>query len=173
MSILDFLKKDKTTPEPAGEGVALSQQAKGLAEKEKKEVQKLKSAEEKSAEKVKVEKAKKAKITEEKKEPILKKKNMKREIGIGYTILKVPHISEKATDLLEKNQYIFNVSQTANKQEIKQAIKEIYNVDVVWVNVINIPRRKRRVGKTMGWKQGYRKAIVKIKEGQKIELLPR
>ena len=41
------------------------------------------------------------------------------------------------------------------------------------VNVINIPRRKRRVGKTMGWKQGYRKAIVKIAKGQKIELLPR
>ena len=43
----------------------------------------------------------------------------------------------------------------------------------MWANVINIPRRKRRIGRTMGWKQGYRKAIVKIKEGQKIELLPR
>ena len=111
------------------------------------------------------------------KKPIAEKEKAKAKAKvkqrIGYKVLKVPHISEKATDLVEKNQYVFNVSTGANKQEIKQAVKEIYGVDVVSVNVINIPRRKRRVGKTMGWKQGYRKAIVKIKQGQKIELLPR
>ena len=170
MSIFDFLKKDKEREEKVEE------------KKEVKEVKKEKIAEEKPAKPVKVEKAEKPKKAEKAEKPvpaekekktILKKKKPSKEIGIGYKILKVPHISEKATDLVEKNQYVFNVSQTANKQEIKQAVKEIYNVDVVWVNVINIPRRKRRVGKTMGWKQGYRKAIVKIQEGQKIELLPR
>lgn len=168
MSILDFLKKDKEGEEKKVE-----------AEKEVKEVKKEKSAEEKSAklvEKEKPEEPEKAEKLVEKepeKKPIFKKKKTGIVAQMGYKVLKVPHISEKATDLVEKNQYIFNVAQTANKQEIRQAIKEIYGVDVVWVNVINIPRRKRRVGKTMGWKQGYRKAIVKIKEGQKIELLPR
>lgn len=94
-------------------------------------------------------------------------------LGLSARILKTPHISEKASDLVKKNQYVFNIYQKANKTEVKRAIEDLYGVEVLGVRVINIPRKKRRVGKAQGWKEGYKKAIVKIKEGQKIEVLPR
>ena len=88
-------------------------------------------------------------------------------------ILVSPHITEKATALTEENKYVFKVFQKANKIEIKKAIEDLYGVDVIGVNVINVPRRQRRLGRQMGWRKGYKKAIVKIKKGQKIEILPR
>ena len=89
------------------------------------------------------------------------------------TILKRPHVAEKATDLMEKNQYVFEVYPRANKTEIKKAVEGLYGVKVLGVRIINIPRKKIRVGKTMGFKGGCKKAIVRIKEGQKIEVLSR
>jgi len=94
-------------------------------------------------------------------------------IGQGYRILKSPHVTEKATDLVEKNQYVFRVFPEANKIEMKKAIEDTYGVDVVSVRMINVPAKKRRLGKTKGVKAGYKKAIVRVKEGQKIEVLPR
>lgn len=91
----------------------------------------------------------------------------------AWRILRTAHITEKATDLSGKDQYIFNVYKSANKNEVKKAVESIYGVDVVCVNMINIPPKTRRVGKNFGKKPGYRKAIVSIKEGQKIELMPR
>jgi large subunit ribosomal protein L23 len=88
-------------------------------------------------------------------------------------ILKAPQITEKATLLAKKNQYVFKVWPRANKTEIKKAIKELYGVDVISVKIIRVPAKRRRLGGIRGWKKGYKKAIVKIKEGQKIELLPR
>ncbi len=89
----------------------------------------------------------------------------------SYQIVKEPHISEKSTYLAEKNQYVFKVLEGYNKKEIKNAVEGIYGVDVLSVNLVNIPAKKRRLGKTQGFKKGYKKAIVKIKEGQKIEIL--
>jgi len=91
----------------------------------------------------------------------------------AYKILKTPHVAEKATDLVKKNQYVFKVYPKANKIEIKRAIEELYGVNVVSVKIINIPPKRRRLGKVKGWRAGYKKAIVRIKEGQKIEVLPR
>lgn len=93
--------------------------------------------------------------------------------GIAYKVLRRPHITEKATDLAGQNQYIFEVFRGVNKIEVKKAIEDVYGVDVMGVKIVNIPKKKRRLGKTEGWRQGYKKAIVKIKEGQKIEVLPR
>lgn len=93
--------------------------------------------------------------------------------GTTYRILKMPQVTEKATDLVKKNQYIFKVWPEANKIEIKNAIKDIYSVDVLSVKIIKVPAKKRRLGKISGLRKGYKKAIVKIKEGQKIEVLPR
>ena len=90
-----------------------------------------------------------------------------------YRILKAPHITEKATDLAKMNQYVFKVYPKTNKTEIKKAIEELYNVDVLDIKIINIPRKQRKVGKTSGWKKGYKKAIIKIEKGQKIEVMPR
>lgn len=104
-------------------------------------------------------------------EPKMKIKKMTR--GDQRWILKGPHVTEKATDLSEKNKYIFKVYSRANKTEIKKAVRDIYGVDVLSVRIINIPARKKRLGRREGWQAGYKKAIVKTKEGQKIEILPR
>ncbi|HDL74846.1 MAG TPA: 50S ribosomal protein L23 [bacterium] len=103
-----------------------------------------------------------------------KKESKQKSIGdIPHKVLKNPHITEKATDLTEKNQYTFKIWPRANKIEVKKAIKDLYKVDVTAVKIINIPSKRKRFGKTMGLKKGYKKAIIKIKKGQKIEVLPR
>ncbi len=91
----------------------------------------------------------------------------------AYRVLKSPVITEKATDLAEKNQYVFKVSSLANKTEVKKAVQNVYGVNVLSVKIINLPKKARIVGRKKGWKKGYKKAIVKIKKGQKIEVLPR
>jgi ribosomal protein L23 len=96
-----------------------------------------------------------------------------RKSGEAHWILKAPHVTEKATSLTDKNQYIFKVSPRANKTEIKKTVRGIFGVDVVSVNIINVPEKERRLGRTKGFRKGYKKAIVRIKEGQKIEVLPR
>ena len=88
-------------------------------------------------------------------------------------ILKAPLVTEKATELTKRNQYVFKVFPKANKLQIKRAIEELYNVNVLDVKIIKVPRKKRQIGRMRGWRKGYKKAIVKIKEGQKIEVLPR
>jgi len=94
-------------------------------------------------------------------------------IGEAYRILKTPQVTEKATDLVKKNQYVFKVYSRANKNEVKKAIESVYGVDVISVRIINVPAKRRRLGRQRGWRKGYKKAIVKIKTGQKIEVLPR
>ena len=93
--------------------------------------------------------------------------------GQAYGVLKRPHVTEKATDSTLKDQYIFEVFSGSNKNQVKKAIEDIYGVDVVSVNIVNIPRKRKRLGRIEGWSGGYKKAIVRIKEGQKIEVLPR
>jgi large subunit ribosomal protein L23 len=100
--------------------------------------------------------------------------SVKAQIGKGkfsYEAIKKPHISEKATYLSEKDQYIFEISPNYNKNEIKKSVEGIYGVDVLSVNVIKIPAKKRRLGRTEGFRKAYKKAVVTIKNGQKIEIL--
>ncbi len=94
-------------------------------------------------------------------------------IETAWKVISVPHITEKATDLTANNQYIFRVFKSANKAEIKKAIEDIYGVEVEGVRIINVRPKKRRLGKIEGQRKGYKKAIVKIKKGQEIEVLPR
>lgn len=125
-----------------------------------------------------VEKEEDKKSVKETKEPkkkvvkTLKKKKKKIDPRTVF-VLRYPHITEKATDLIKKNQYTFKVSLNSNKTEIKKEVEQLYNVDVLSVKIIKVPKKRRRVGKTSGWSRGYKKAIVKIKEGQKIEELIR
>lgn len=91
--------------------------------------------------------------------------------SFAFEAIKQPHISEKASDLSGKDQYIFEVSPNYNKNEIRNAVEGLYGVNVLSVNVIKIPSKKRRLGKTEGFRKAYKKAIVKIKNGQKIEIL--
>jgi len=83
-----------------------------------------------------------------------------------------PHITEKATDLAAKNQYVFVVAQRANKGDIKRSVEKMYGVNVRLVRIVNVHSKKMRLGRIQGLKSGYKKAVVKVKEGQKIEILP-
>lgn len=103
--------------------------------------------------------------------PVVQPIKTKRTVNFSYDAVREPHISEKATNLADKNQYIFKVSENFNKKEIKKAVEGVYGVDVLSVNVIKIPAKKRRIGRIQGHKKSYIKAVVKIKEGQKIEIL--
>lgn len=100
-------------------------------------------------------------------------KPRRKETGVAPLVLKSVHITEKATDLTRKNQYVFKVFPDSSKQEIKRAVEEVYGVGVLKVRPIRVKRKQRRLGRTFGWRKGYKKAIVTLREGQKIEILPR
>jgi len=101
------------------------------------------------------------------------KKTNKVKTDIPFKVLESPHVTEKASILSEANKYVFKVSERSNKIEIKKAVEELYGVKVVDVNIIKIHRKKKRIGRNFGWKAGHKKAIVEIKKGQKIEIMPR
>ena len=85
-------------------------------------------------------------------------------------IIKYPLITDKATRLLENNQYSFIVNPSSDKITIKAAIEYLFNVKVIKVNTCRLPRKKKRVGKYIGWKPQYKKAIVSLAEGDVINL---
>lgn len=87
-------------------------------------------------------------------------------------LLKEPHISEKATFLSENGKYVFKVYKNANKSEIKKAVSGLYGVAVKEVNIINIKTKVRMLRGRKGEKSGYKKAIVTLEKGHKIEILP-
>ena len=87
-----------------------------------------------------------------------------------YDIVKEPIITEKSMQLKETfNKYTFKVSKTANKIEIKNAIEALFNVKVLSVNTINVAPKTKRVGKYEGKTSAYKKAIVKLADGNKID----
>ena len=87
------------------------------------------------------------------------------------TLIKKPWITEKSTRLTSSRQYIFMVKSSATKLEVKKAIHALYNVDPIAVNIMNRAGKVKRSGRGIkGRTQGYRKAVVTIKEGQKIDL---
>ena len=85
-------------------------------------------------------------------------------------IIKYPIITDKATRILENNQYSFIVDRCSNKTTIKSTIEYLFNVKVIKVNTCRLPRKKKRVGKYIGWKPQYKKAIVRLAEGDVINL---
>jgi large subunit ribosomal protein L23 len=87
-------------------------------------------------------------------------------------IIRRPLINEKATRLLEDNQYTFDVMPDANKTEIKAAIETLFSVKVKGVNTHTPPAKARRVGKFAGKRAQYKRAIVTLVEGDKITLFP-
>lgn len=85
-------------------------------------------------------------------------------------IVKYPIITDKATRLLELNQYSFAIDNKATKLDIKAAIEYLFQVKVVSVNTFNPPQKKRRVGRFVGMKPRNKKAIVTLAEGNSINL---
>jgi len=85
-------------------------------------------------------------------------------------LVKHPWITDKSADASALGKYAFRVDPKATKPEIRKAIKEIYKVDVVAVNIINRPPKMKLFRGVAGARGAYKKAIVTLKEGQKIDL---
>ncbi len=135
---------------------------------------------EKKVEKVPMAKPLRILDTEGAKEPekeISSRKIVNKKTFQVYQVIKEPHITEKATFLTEQDKYIFKIFSKANKIETKKAIESLYGVKVKKVSIIHLPSKRRRLGQSQGWrhglKKGFKKAIVTLKKGEKIELLPR
>lgn len=99
-----------------------------------------------------------------------------KEAQVGFSksasvVLLKPHITEKTSYLTERGVYSFRVSPRATKQILRRAVEELYRVNVEKVGIIHIPSRKRRLGRTIGRRPGYKKAIITLKKGQKIEFV--
>jgi large subunit ribosomal protein L23 len=83
-----------------------------------------------------------------------------------------PIVTEKATRLLENNQYTFEVPMHATKPEIKAAIEMLFEVKVIGISTLTKPPKKRRVGRFVGFKPRYKRAIVRLADDDKIVLFP-
>ncbi|NLA58634.1 MAG: 50S ribosomal protein L23 [Firmicutes bacterium] len=86
------------------------------------------------------------------------------------SIIRRPIISERTMDLLAENKYTFEVDLKATKPQIREAIEQIFNVEVEKVNTMRVRGKKRRMGRNEGKRPDWKKAIVTLKEGQRIEL---
>jgi len=84
-------------------------------------------------------------------------------------LIKYPIITDKATRLLELNQYTFATDIKANKEQIKAAIEYLFQVKVVAVNTYHAPVKKRRIGKFIGHKPKYKRAIITLQAGSSID----
>ena len=83
-----------------------------------------------------------------------------------------PLITEKATKALELNQYTFEVDHRAAKPDIKAAVEKMFDVKVVGISTMNPPRRTRRIGRFAGKRAQVKKAVVRLAEGNSIQLFP-
>jgi len=87
-------------------------------------------------------------------------------------VIRRPLITEKATRALEMNQYTFEVDHRAAKPDIKAAVESLFDVKVVGVSTMNPPRRSRRVGRFAGKRAQVKKAVVRLADGNAIQLFP-
>ena len=84
-------------------------------------------------------------------------------------MLKRPLITEKSTELQTRNKYAFEIAAGANKPMIKEAVEKAFSVKVTGVNVVTMPSKTRRVGRRQILTRPWKKAIVTLQEGDKIE----
>ena len=89
-----------------------------------------------------------------------------------YNILKKPLLTEKGTDQKEAlNKYLFEVDINANKIQVRDAVEKIFSVKVDDVHTVRIKGKTKRVGRHMGKRSDWKKAIVTLKAGEKIEII--
>jgi len=107
----------------------------------------------------------------------MKKENSKNKKGEKdskvktHPLIKGPRITEKAAMFADKGMYTFNVMPSANKIEIKKAMKLLYNVNPVKVAIIQVAEKNVFIRGKKGVKQGGKKAVVYLKKGDKIEFV--
>jgi len=84
-------------------------------------------------------------------------------------VLIKPYITEKTTRMMADNKYTFIVPLTANKIEVRQAVEQIFKVKVLDVNTIRVLGKKKRMGRNVGKRPDFKKAIVRLAPGEHIE----
>ncbi len=87
------------------------------------------------------------------------------------TVIRGPHLSEKAHMASESNQVVFKVRTDANKAEIRQAVELVFDVKVADVKVVNVKGKNKRFGMTRGRRSDWKKAYVRLAEGSSVEEL--
>jgi large subunit ribosomal protein L23 len=87
-----------------------------------------------------------------------------------YEILRRPLVTEKNAALQAGGKYAFEVDRRANKTQVKDAVEKAFNVTVIGVNVINMPGKMKRMGKGMTLTPNWKKAVVTLRPGDKIDL---
>jgi len=87
----------------------------------------------------------------------------------AYRVLKNFYISEKASLLNGFSQYVFKVFSNTNKSQIRKQVEKLFNVKVTSVKILNMPRKRRDLGKHPGFRSEFKKAIVVLEKGQTIE----
>jgi len=87
------------------------------------------------------------------------------------SVLIGPHVSEKSARVSEgANQFVFRVRRDATKPDIKAAVELMFEVKVADVNVVNVAGKQKRFGQRLGRRQDWKKAYVRLAEGQQIEM---
>jgi len=86
-------------------------------------------------------------------------------------LIRRPVITEKATSLRDGNTYTFRVDPRANKVQIRQAVESIFDVHVESVRTVNMPRKPKRQGFFQGRTAAWKKAYVKLRAGDSIDLI--
>ena len=84
-------------------------------------------------------------------------------------VLIKPLVTEKTNDVMQDNKYTFVVPLKANKVEIRQAVEKVFKVKVLEVNTVRVLGKIKRMGKHSGKRPDYKKAVVKLAPGQRIE----
>jgi large subunit ribosomal protein L23 len=87
-----------------------------------------------------------------------------------FAVIRQPLVTEKGTYLAAEHKYAFRVDDLANKTQIKQAVEKVFNVKVLAVNVMNVHGKQRRWGRRSTRRPSWKKAIVTLAPGDKIEL---
>ncbi len=155
MSILDKIRKKKDDKEDVKED-----------QRDKKEVK-----EEKKVEKEAKEADKKKKGKSSGKSGKAKKVSREKMPVHYFELIKKPHISEKALRFNNEDKYVFVISSTANKSEVKKAVASLYGVVVKSVNITKVPSKPKKFKGVPGMKSGYKKAIVTLAKGNKIDVM--
>ena len=85
-------------------------------------------------------------------------------------VLIAPVVSEKSYSLIEARKYAFRVHPDAHKTQIRQAVEELFEVNVTKVNIIAVKSKPKRRGMIRGRRSGWKKAVVQVREGDTIEI---
>jgi large subunit ribosomal protein L23 len=87
-------------------------------------------------------------------------------------LVKHPIIAEKSSNLAKFGKYVFLIDKKASASEAKKIVENIYNVKIANTHVINIKSKRCALGRTVGVKPGYKKIIMTLQKGQKLDIIP-